>query len=90
MIKNYWNKGRKQKTIIITISLVVVGLLFFLRDDYQPVLLFFRKYIFIILLSAVVLFFGLKKFRNSPSTGTRLGILGILVAFFGLLLDEMY
>ncbi|MBB3122835.1 hypothetical protein FHS04_000323 [Mesoflavibacter sabulilitoris] len=85
MIKNYWNKGRKQKTIVITISLVVVGLLFFLRDDYQPALLFFRKYIFIIILSAIVLFFGLKKFRNSPSTGTRLAILGILVAFFGLL-----
>ena len=85
MIKNYWNKGGKQKAIVTIVALIIVGILFFLRDDYQPALLFFRKYIFIILLSGVVLFFGLRKFRKSASTGTRLGILGILVAFFGLL-----
>ncbi|MEW4925019.1 hypothetical protein [Algibacter sp. 2305UL17-15] len=85
MIKNYWNKGKKQKTITIIVALILLIVLFVLRDDYQPALLFVRKFIFIILLSAVVLFLGLRKFRNSASTGTRLGILGILVLFFGIL-----
>ncbi len=85
MLKNYWNKGKKQKTITIIIALILLIALFVLRDDYQPALLFVRKFIFIILLSAVVLFFGLRKFRNSASTGRRLAILGILAAFFGVL-----
>ena len=57
MIKNYWNKGKKQKTVTVIGFLVLLILLFVLRDDYQPALLFVRKYIFVILLSAVVLFF---------------------------------
>ncbi|PQJ77958.1 hypothetical protein [Polaribacter porphyrae] len=85
MIKSYWNKGAKQKRNIILLTLLLIGLLFFLRDDYQPALLFFRKFIFIILLCFMVLFFGLRKFRKSASTGKRLGILGMLVIFFGLL-----
>ena len=85
MIKNYWNKGGKQKAIVIILALIIIGLLFFLRDDYQPALLFFRRYIFIIMISAIVLFFGLRKFRKSASTAGRLGILGLLVVFFGLL-----
>ncbi|MEM9681163.1 MAG: hypothetical protein AAF901_12645, partial [Bacteroidota bacterium] len=47
-------------------------------------LLFLRKFIFIILLCGLVLFFGLRKFRKTPSTGRRLGILGVLIVFFGL------
>ncbi|XCF05216.1 hypothetical protein ABI125_10825 [Tamlana crocina] len=85
MIKNYWNKGKKQKTIIIIVSIILLIALFVLRDDYQPALLFIRKYIFVILLSATVLFFGLRKFRKSASTGGRLGILALLLIFFGLL-----
>lgn len=85
MLKKYWNKGGKQKRIIILLSLVLIIALFFLRDDYQPALLFIRKFIFIILLCAAVLFFGLRKFRKTASTGRRLGILGILLVFFGLL-----
>ncbi|PIA77749.1 hypothetical protein BFR04_09965 [Gaetbulibacter sp. 4G1] len=85
MLKNYWNKGKKQKTITIIIALILLIALFVLRDDYQPALLFVRKFIFIILLSAVVLFFGLRKFRNSASTGKRIGVLGVLAVFFGLL-----
>ncbi|MCK7590525.1 hypothetical protein M0G43_08075 [Subsaxibacter sp. CAU 1640] len=85
MIKKYWNRGRKQKTISIIVGFILLLLLFFLRDDYQPFLLFVRKYIFVILLGGIVLFFGLKVFRNSASTGRRLGILGLLIAFFGLL-----
>jgi hypothetical protein len=85
MIKTYWNKGKKQKTITIIVALILLMALFFLRDDYQPALLFLRKFIFIILLSGVVLFFGLRKFRKSASTGSRLGILALLVVFFGIL-----
>ncbi|WP_047546660.1 hypothetical protein [Psychroserpens sp. Hel_I_66] len=85
MIKSYWNRGKKQKTITITLGLILLIVLFVLRDDYQPGLLFLRKYIFIILLSLIVLFFGLRKFRNSASTGTRIGILALLIGFFSLL-----
>ncbi|TBV26795.1 hypothetical protein DMZ43_06945 [Meridianimaribacter sp. CL38] len=77
----FWKNG---KPAILTYILLVLALFFF-RDDYQPVLLFLRKYIFIILLSGIVLFFGLRKFRKTASTGGRLGILGILLVFFGLL-----
>jgi len=85
MIKNYWNKGKKQKKITIIVALILLIALFVLRDDYQPALLFVRKFIFIILLSAVVLFFGLRKFRNSANAGRRIGVLGLLVVFFGIL-----
>ncbi len=85
MLKNYWNRGRKQKSITIIGGIILLLLLFFLRDDYQPFLLFVRKFIFVILLSGIILFFGLRKFRSSASTGKRLGILGLLVIFFGLL-----
>lgn len=85
MIKSYWNKGKKQKRTTIVISFILLILLFVLRDDYQPALLFVRKFIFIILLSGIVLFLGLRKFRKSASTVSRLGILGILVLFFGIL-----
>ncbi|MDO5971203.1 hypothetical protein Q4Q35_15450 [Flavivirga aquimarina] len=85
MIKNYWNRGKRQKIRTIIIALILLILLFILRDDYQPALLFVRKFIFIILLSAIVLFFGLRKFRSSASTGTRLSILGLLIVFFGVL-----
>ncbi|GAA4807958.1 hypothetical protein [Litoribaculum gwangyangense] len=85
MIKNYWRKGIKQKTITIVVLLILLIALFVLRDDYQPALLFVRKYIFVIILSVIVLFFGLRKFRSSASTIGRLGILGILLVFFGIL-----
>ena len=85
MIKSYWKKGTKQKAITIIGALLIVILLFFFRDDYQPVLLFFRKYIFIILLSVLILVFGLRRFRKTPSTGKRLGVLGLLLLFFGIL-----
>jgi len=85
MLKSYWQKGSKQKRNLIILGIFLIGLLFFLRDDYQPALLFFRKFIFIILLCFIVLFFGLRKFRKTASTGSRLGILGILTLFFGAL-----
>ena len=85
MIKTYWNKGPKQKTITIILGLILLIALFVLRDDYQPALLFVRKYIFVILLSLIVLIFGLRKFRKSASTGKRLGILTLLLVFFSAL-----
>lgn len=85
MLKNYWNKGAKQKKRVIFFSVILLGLLFFLRDDYQPALLFFRKYIFVILLSFTVLFFGIRRFRKLASSGKRILTLLMLSAFFGLL-----
>ncbi|MCA0132652.1 hypothetical protein [Winogradskyella alexanderae] len=85
MIKSYWNKGPKQKKVTVFLSLLLLVLLFFFRDDYQPLLLFFRKYLFIIIVSLLVLILGLRKFRRTPGTGSRLGILGLLIVFFGLL-----
>ncbi|WP_298881017.1 hypothetical protein [uncultured Polaribacter sp.] len=85
MIKTYWNKGSKQKKRVLLFGVILIGLLFFLRDDYQPALLFFRKFIFIIILCFVVLFLGLRNFRKSASAGKRIGILFFLSVFFGIL-----
>ena len=85
MIKNYWKKGAKQKTIVIIFSLILLIALFVLRDDFQPALLFLRKYFFVIILSAIVLFLGLRKFRSSASGGTRIGVLVLMILFFSLI-----
>ncbi|GAB5563150.1 MAG: hypothetical protein Wins2KO_02130 [Winogradskyella sp.] len=85
MIKNYWKKGAKQKRITLFVGLLILVLLFFFRDDYQPLLLFIRKYIFIIIVCLLVLTLGLRKFRKTASTAGRLAILGILIVFFGIL-----
>ncbi|WP_242135344.1 hypothetical protein [Aestuariivivens marinum] len=83
MIKSYWNKGKKQKRITIIAALLLLIALFVLRDDYQPALLFVRKYIFIVLLSLLVVFFGIRKFRRTVSVFKRFVTLGTLVLFFG-------
>ena len=85
MLKRYWNKGRKQKVITVVLSLILLFLVFILRDDYQPALLFIRKFIFIILLCGLVLYLGLRKFRRTASSGRRLGILALLVIFIGII-----
>ncbi|APG64912.1 hypothetical protein LPB136_05860 [Tenacibaculum todarodis] len=85
MIKRYWKKGGKQKAIVLILVFILLLAAFILRDDFQPALLFLRKYIFIILLSFIVLFFGLRSFRKSASTGKRIGILVGLTLFFGAL-----
>ena len=82
MIKSYWRKGKKQKRIVVIGSIILVLLLFFLRDDYQPALLFVRKYIFIILLCGLFLWFTLSKFRSAVGAGKRVLILVGIVAFF--------
>lgn len=83
-MKAYWQKGGKQKRIVIFGAIVLVLLLFFLRDDYQPVLLFLRKYIFILILSALFLILVLRKFRATAATGKRVLILLGIVLFFGI------
>ena len=85
MLKRYWQKGKKQKVITMLLSIVLLFFLFVLRDDYQPALLFVRKFIFVILLCGLIIFLGLRKFRKTPSTSKRLGILGLLIVFFGIL-----
>ena len=85
MVKSYWKKGGKQKRITVLVGLLLLVLLFFFRDDYQPLLLFLRKFIFVIIVSVLVLTFGLRKFRKTAKTASRLGILSILIVFFGLI-----
>ncbi len=82
MIKKYWQKGRKQKRILTITGIVLLLALFFLRDEYQPVLLFLRRFFFIILLAGLFLWFALTKFRSALSAGRRiLNLLG-MAAFF--------
>ncbi|WP_370391154.1 hypothetical protein [uncultured Winogradskyella sp.] len=85
MIKRYWNKGKRQKRTTILAALGLLLVLFFFRYDYQPALLFLRKFFFVIAVSTIFLVLGLRRFRRTPSTGKRLGILGMLIAFFGFL-----
>jgi len=84
MIKTYWQKGGKQKKIVLLIGFILLLLLFFLRDDYQPALLFLRKYIFLILLGGLLLWFAITKFRNAISVIKRVLILVGISAFFGV------
>jgi hypothetical protein len=81
-MKKYWQKGPKQKRIIIISGVVLLLLLFFLRDDYQPVLVFLRRFIFLILIAILFLWFTLSKFRSAVSGGRRILILFGIVAFF--------
>ena len=85
MIKNYWNKGKKQKLITVLVCLVAIILLFTLRDDYQPALLFIRKYIFIILICLIVIFLGLRRFRREANSMKRVVILGLLTVFLAII-----
>lgn len=84
-MKAYWNKGAKQKKRVLFFSMILIGLLFFLRDDYQPALLFVRKYIFIILLCFIILFLGVRNFRKPIGIGKRIGIICVVTFFFGAL-----
>ncbi len=81
-MKAYWKKGPKQKRIAVFSVIILIALLFFLRDDYQPALLFLRKYLFVILVGALFLILTLRQFRNAPNAGKRLLILLGITAFF--------
>lgn len=90
MIKNYWKKGAKQKKRVLFFSFILVGLLFFLRDDYQPGLLFFRKYIFIILLCFTIFYFGIRSFIKSVGIGKKIGSLFLLLFFYGAIYFSLF
>jgi len=83
MIKNYWNKGFKQKRNVVLLLIVMLLLLIFFRDDYQPALLFVRKYIFIVLLCFTILFLSIRSIRKSVSTGKKIGVFIFMLLFFG-------
>lgn len=78
-----WEKIKQNKGISIVIGIILLVVIFILRDDYQPVLLFLRKYAFILLICAAILFLGLRKFRKTASTSKRALILGIVVIVLG-------
>lgn len=85
MIKTYWNKGTKQKRNVIILGIITILLLFFLRDDYQPALLFLRRYVFVLLLGGLFLWVMLSKFRSALGAGRRVLILLGIVGFFAIL-----
>lgn len=72
MLKRFWNRGTKQKIILVILGLVLICALFILRDDYQPFLLFLRKYLFVLIVFFVILFFGIRSFRKTASTPKKL------------------
>lgn len=72
MLKNYWKKGAKQKMILIILSLIILLALVILRDDYQPFLLFLRKYIFVLLLFAGILYLGIRSLRKAKNFGKKI------------------
>lgn len=82
MIKRYWRKGRKQRRIVIIVAFILLLLIFLLRDDYQPALLFLRKYIFIILVCGLFLWFTFSRFRKALTAGKRVLIMLGIIAFF--------
>ncbi len=84
MLKSYWNKGFKQKVLLLVSSLILLVVLFIFRDLMQPFFLFIRKHIFFILLSFLVLYFGIRGFRRAPSFIGKLLKLVFVVLFFAL------
>ncbi len=82
MLKRIWNKGTKQKIFMIILLLIILFILFVLRDDYQPALLFLRKYIFIILLSLAIFLISFRGLRKTSSTGKKIGIFIFILLFF--------
>jgi len=85
MIKRYWQKGGKQKRNLILLSIILIIVLLYFRDDYQPALLFVRKYIFIIVLVITVLLLGIRSIRKATSAGKKIGVFIVQVLFFGIL-----
>jgi hypothetical protein len=65
--KTYWQKGTKQKVIILIIAFLLLFILFISRDSIQPLLLGIRKYLFIGMVFFLILFIGLQLVRNSLS-----------------------
>lgn len=84
MLKRIWNKGTKQKIFLSLFLLITLFVLFILRDDYQPALLFVRKYIFMIIIFLIVIIFTFKRIRKAESNLKRILSFVFLVVFFGI------
>lgn len=84
MLKRIWNKGTKQKIFLSLFLLIALFVLFILRDDYQPALLFVRKYIFMIIIFLIVIIFTFKRIRKAESNLKRILSFVFLVVFFGI------
>lgn len=84
MLKRIWNKGIKQKIFLSLFLLIALFVLFILRDDYQPALLFVRKYIFMIIIFLIVIIFTFKRIRKAESNFKRILSFVFLVVFFGI------
>ena len=82
MIKNYWSKGGKQKRNIILFFIIVLVSLFVMRDNYQHVLLYVRKYISVFVLVFVTLILGLNRFKKSTNYIIKIGILIGLILLY--------
>ncbi len=85
MLKRIWKKGMKQKIGLIFLFLFLALIVFVFRDDIQPFLLFIRKHIFLILLSFLVLFFGVRGLRKAPNSGKKITYFVFILLFFGAL-----
>lgn len=85
MIKRIWNKSLKGKLLILLFFTIIFLTIFILRDDFQPYILFLRKYIFLILLSILVLIISIRKMRKSDSVGGKFTPIIVMALFFGLL-----
>ena len=85
MLRRIWNRSMKSKILLIVFFIIVFTTLFIMRDDFQPYLLFVRKYIFILLLVVLVLLLALRKIRRSETNGGRFVALILMLLFFGIL-----
>jgi len=83
MIKRFWQRGSVQKITLIVLFITLLAILVFFRDDYQPALLFLRKYVFIILLCLAVLILGIRSIRKALSTGKKIGVFVFMLILFG-------
>lgn len=85
MLKRIWNRSGKSKIFLIVLFIIIFGALFVLRDDFQPYLLFVRKYIFIILFVLFVFLFSIYKIRRADTNGGKFTAVIIMSVIFGLL-----
>lgn len=85
MLRRIWQKGTKQKIMLIVFFIILAFALFIFRDDLQPFLLFIRKHIFLILLSLLVFFLSVKALRKATSAGKKTGYFIFMLLFFGAL-----
>jgi len=63
--------------------IVAVISLFMFRDDYQPVLLFLRKYIFVVLIAILSVIVATWRFRQGDKPWKRVLIIVLTVLWFG-------